>query len=92
METEKKNKLVEFIGFISGALTSLSFFPQVILVWKMKPAPAAAISLPMYVMFCLGICGWLVYGNTIRSRPIMFWNTVTLTLAFSVLVYKCIYG
>ncbi|MEK9194298.1 MAG: SemiSWEET transporter [Patescibacteria group bacterium] len=84
--------MVEFLGFVSGALATFAFVPQVIRVWKMKPAPATAISLPMYAVFCLGVLGWLFYGILIGSLPVMVWNIITFMLALSVLLYKKIYG
>lgn len=90
--TEKKSRLIEILGFVPGILTTLAFVPQVILLWKMAPAPAIAISLPTYAILCLGIFGWMVYGILIKDRPIIFWNFITFFFVFSVLVYKFIYG
>lgn len=88
----KKSRFAEILGFVVGALTTFAFIPQVILVWSMKPAPADAISLPMYAILCSGVLGWVIYGILIKSRPIIVWNATTLLLAFFVLVYKFTYG
>jgi len=88
----QKNKNVEIIGLISGTLVTLSFVPQIISVWQMKPAPAAAVSLPMYIIFSAGIIGWLIYGLKVKSPSITIANFVTLLLAFSIIAYKLIYG
>jgi MtN3 and saliva related transmembrane protein len=85
-------KRIEILGMISGICTTAAFVPQVYTVWNMKPIPAVSISLPMYVMFTLGVIGWAIYGFRIRSISIALMNSITAVLAFSILVYKCIYG
>ncbi len=50
----------ELIGIAAGAFTTLSFVPQVIQVVKTKSTKD--ISLPMFLMFTIGIFLWLVYG------------------------------
>ena len=86
------NRFTDRLGFVTGALTTLSFMPQVYQVWASKPIPATAISLPMYIIFVVGISGWLVYGVRIKSTPVVVWNAITLVLAASVLAYKLMYG
>lgn len=90
--TSKKTKLSNLIGFWAGFFATISFAPQVILIWSMRPEPATSISLPMYVLFCLGVAGWLVFGILIKSWPVIIWNSATLFLASSVLLYKLAYG
>lgn len=86
------DKWTEVLGFVSGALATAAFIPQVVTVWTMRPAPAIAVSLATYVIFSLGVTGWFVYGVRIKKLPVMVWNAITLVLALSILVYKCIYG
>jgi MtN3 and saliva related transmembrane protein len=85
-------KRIEILGMISGICTTSAFVPQVYTVWNMKPIPAVSISLPMYVLFTLGVIGWAVYGIKIRALSIALMNSITAVLALSILVYKCIYG
>ena len=87
-----KNRWVEILGMVSAALTTVSFVPQAISIWKNRPAPAMAVSLPMYVILNLGIVGWFVYGIEIGARPVWIANAITFAFAFSILVYKKIYG
>lgn len=74
------------IGFIAAILTTVSFVPQVLKVWRTRSAKD--ISLGMYSLFTLGIAAWLVYGVLIDSWPVILANLVTLMLAGSVLVMK----
>jgi len=85
-------KRVEIIGMFAGICTTLSFVPQVYTVWSMRPTPAAAVSLPMYILFVAGVIGWAFYGIKVKSPSIIIVNSVTSVLALSILIYKCIYG
>jgi len=85
-------KRVEILGIMAGICTTSAFVPQVYTVWSMRPIPAVSISLPMYVLFIIGVVGWAVYGIKIKSQSIIIMNSITSVLALSILVYKCIYG
>ena len=85
-------KRIEILGLFAGTCTTSAFIPQVFTVWSNRPVPAAAISLPMYIFFSIGVIGWAVYGLKIRSQSILIMNGITALLALSILVYKCIYG
>ncbi|HLO67670.1 MAG TPA: SemiSWEET transporter [Holophaga sp.] len=82
--------MVEYIGFIAAFLTTFSFLPQVVKVWRTRSAED--LSLVMYLMFTTGVFLWLVYGFRIRSAPVAAANAVTLVLALSILVAKVRYG
>jgi len=77
------------IGFIAAFLTTASFIPQVIQVWKTKETKD--ISLVMYIFFCIGIFLWLVYGILMGALPIIVANAATLILASIILVFKIRY-
>jgi len=85
-------KRIELMGMVSGICTTSAFIPQVYTVWSMRPIPATSISLPMYVLFNLGVLGWAFYGMKIHAPSIAIMNSITSVLALSILVYKCIYG
>ena len=85
-------KRIEILGILSGICTTSAFVPQVYTVWAMRPTPAMAISLPMYVIFTLGVIGWTIYGIKARSQSIAIFNSLTSVLAISILIYKCLYG
>jgi MtN3 and saliva related transmembrane protein len=85
-------KRIEILGILSGICTTSAFIPQVVTVWSMRPIPATSISLPMYIIFILGVIGWTIYGIKVRSHSITIFNSLTSILALSILVYKCMYG
>ncbi|HSW14062.1 MAG TPA: SemiSWEET transporter [Solimonas sp.] len=74
------------IGLLSGVLTTVAFVPQVRRVWRTRSA--RDISLGMYLLFTLGVAGWLAYGCMLGALPVILANAATLVLAFSVLLMK----
>jgi MtN3 and saliva related transmembrane protein len=82
--------LIEAIGLLAGALTTLAFLPQLLKTWKSRSA--RDISLGMFVMFIAGVALWLVYGLLTGAVPVIAANAVTLALALVILVLKLRYG
>jgi MtN3 and saliva related transmembrane protein len=76
----------ELIGLAAGALTTVSFVPQVLQTWKSRSAKD--ISLGMFLLFSLGVALWLIYGFGISSMPVILANAITLVLALSILLMK----
>ena len=76
----------EHIGFAAATLTTFSFVPQVLLVWRNRSADG--VSTGMYLIFIAGIALWFLYGLSLGSLPIIFANGLTLALASSVLLMK----
>lgn len=83
-------EITELFGYLAATLTTVSFIPQVIQIWRSKHTKD--ISLGMYSIFTVGIGVWLVYGILLGSLPIIIANCVTLILAGSVLAMKLRYG
>lgn len=81
---------MEIIGIIAGFCTTAAFIPQVVRTWRTKSVED--ISLRMYLLLCLGIVLWLVYGFLVDSLAVVLANGVTLLLAASVLIMKIRYG
>lgn len=78
--------MTELIGAIAAFLTTASFFPQVVKVWRTNDT--SGISLVMYLMFVAGVGFWLAYGVLLGKWVIVFANAVTFILAGLVLVVK----
>ena len=81
-----ENAWVTSLGLIAGALTTVSFVPQVVQIWRTKRAED--VSSHMFVIFSLGVFLWLIYGVYIHSVPIIVANIITLILCLSVLWLK----
>jgi len=78
--------MIDLVGSIAAFLTTIAFVPQAVKIWRTRSA--ADISLPMYVVFTLGVVFWLVYGILLDALPIIIANCVTLTLALTIVVMK----
>ena len=81
--------MITILGLLAGALTTISFVPQVMKTWKFKETKD--ISLLMYVIFFTGILLWFSYGILIDNTPIIVANGVSLVLVFIVLLLKIRY-
>ena len=75
-----------YVGSVAGALTTLSFLPQVIRVYKLKTAHD--LSYGYLGMFAAGVTAWFVYGLLIRSVPVITTNVVTLSLVCAIIFMK----
>ena len=82
--------LVNGIGTVGAALTTLCWLPQALKI--LRERDTRAISLPAYVAFAVGIVFWLVYGLAIVDWPLIGSNVVTLGLLVPILVLKVRYG
>jgi MtN3 and saliva related transmembrane protein len=80
---------VAISGMIGGFLTTISFLPQVVKVWKTRSTKD--ISLVMFILFTLGVVFWLFYGIFMNALPIILANGVTLILACIIITFKLLY-
>ena len=78
--------LLTLAGYLAAVLTTVSFIPQLIRVWRLRSA--RDISLSMFLAFSLGVFLWLVYGIAIHSIPVILANAVTLALSLTILILK----
>jgi len=80
---------VTTLGLLAGALTTVSFLPQLVKVWRSRSA--GDISLAMYLIITTGFLLWLLYGVIIASVPVILANAVTLLIAVMILILKIKY-
>ena len=80
----------DLLGYLAACCTTGAFLPQVLQTWKTRDT--RAISLPMYLVFVMGVLLWLIYGLQISNWPMTIANLVTLVLAGSVLIMKLRFG
>ena len=81
---------IEIVGLAAGAVTTLSYIPQVIRVFRLRSA--YEISLAFTLFFVVGLGGWLTYGILLRQLPLVLWNAISLALALAMLYAKLRYG
>lgn len=79
----------EFIGFAAAVLTTIAFLPQVYKTWKTKNV--SSLSLPMLILFFIGIVLWLVYGFLKCSPSMIFANSITVISSILLLYFKIKY-
>ncbi|MDQ7249063.1 SemiSWEET family sugar transporter [Dongia sedimenti] len=77
---------IEALGLFAACLTTSSFLPQAIRIWRTRSA--RDVSLVMYLMMAAGNTLWLVYGILIGSVSMIFANATCLLMVASVLVLK----
>lgn len=74
---DKMNSLIgEFFGYVSGICTTMAFLPQAIKSIVTKNV--SGLSLSMYVIYCLGLIFWILYGIYLNSFQIILFNSITL--------------
>ncbi len=80
---------ITWVGSIAAFCTTVSFLPQVIKIYRTKHA--RDLSLPMYIIFSIGVLLWVCYGILTRSLPIIAANGITFLLCIYILVMKIRY-
>jgi len=80
---------IVIVGYVAGALTTISFVPQVVKAWKMRET--RDLSLAMLVLFAVGVILWTLYGIWVGSLPIIAANIITFTLILVLLGLKLWY-
>ena len=82
-------KITTILGLIAATLTTLSFIPQVVKIWRMKET--RDISLSMFVMLAVGIVLWTIYGFIIQDLPVILANCVSFILTAIIIFFKIKY-
>jgi MtN3 and saliva related transmembrane protein len=82
--------IIELLGILAGALTTLGLIPQLIHIFRLKTAKE--ISMPFAILYLGGVALWLVYGIRLGLLPVVFWNAISLVLAALLVFAKVKYG
>lgn len=77
---------VDILGYAAGAITSLTFLPQVIKTWKEKSAKD--ISLLMFVIAAINEVMWIVYGALLNNWVIILTNVIVLAMSLTMIYLK----
>lgn len=81
---------VQLIGFVAAILTTVSYIPQVIQIWRTRET--RSISLPMYLALSFGILLWIIYGVIILAWPLIIANSISFILVATILLLKIKHG
>lgn len=74
------------IGILGAILSSLSFLPQVIKIWKTKSADD--LSMPTIILLAANAATWLTYGYIKDAMPLAITNTLMLTMLLVIIFFK----
>ena len=77
---------VDILGYSAGAITSLTFLPQVIKTWKLKSA--RDVSLLMFVIAAINEVMWIVYGALLNNWVIILTNAIVLAMSLTMIYLK----
>jgi MtN3 and saliva related transmembrane protein len=80
----------EAIGLVGGGLTTISFLPQAVKVYRTRST--RDISLGMFALAWFGMVLWLIYGLYLDSAALIICNGMTLFLSGFIILYKLRYG
>jgi len=81
---------IEILGLIAAGLTTSAFLPQVYKTWKTKDV--SSLSMPMLVLFFVGIILWFIYGIYINSLSIIIANGITIGSYALLIFFKVKYA
>lgn len=81
---------VDVLGYVAGAITALTFLPQVIKTWREKSAKD--ISLLMFVIAAVNEIMWIVYGAMLENWVIILTNSVVLVMSLTMIFLKLRYN
>jgi MtN3 and saliva related transmembrane protein len=77
---------IQILGLVAGTITSITFLPQVIKIWKTKSAKD--LSLMMLLLLMLGVILWLIYGLLVMDAAIIYTNSMVLAMSLIMLFFK----
>lgn len=73
----------EFLGYLAGICTAIVFLPQSLQTIKTKDV--TGLSLMTYVVYCVGMLCWILYGVYLHSIQMILFNAISLFFAIIIL-------
>ena len=80
----------DILGYAAGAITSLTFLPQVVKSWKEKSAKD--VSLLMFIIAAINEVMWIVYGALLDNWVIILTNAIVLAMSLTMIYLKLSYN
>ena len=77
----------EFLGYLAGICTAIVFLPQTIQTIKEKNV--SGLSLGTYIIYCVGMISWILYGIYLNSIQMIVFNTISLFFMTQKLLFRC---
>jgi MtN3 and saliva related transmembrane protein len=79
-------EIANLIGTLSGFISSVTFLPQVIKIWKTKSAKDLSVGTLFFLI--LGVSLWLFYGLLKMDYPIIITNALVLSMVLVMAYFK----
>jgi MtN3 and saliva related transmembrane protein len=79
----------EILGYTAGAITTLTFLPQVVKTWKEKSAKN--VSLLMFLIAFVNEVMWIVYGVLRNDWVIILTNVIMIIFCSIMILLKLKY-
>ena len=71
--------LGEFFGYLAGICVAVAFLPQSLKTIRNKDVNG--LSLTSYLIYCVGIVSWVLYGIYLNSAQMIVFNGISLIFA-----------
>ena len=82
--------MLNYLGYLAGTLTVVSFIPQVYKTWKTKETKD--LSFGMFALLVTSCLMWAIYGVVIKDWSVILTNTGMGLLVGSIGVAKLRFG
>ena len=79
----------EGLGYLAGICTAIVFLPQTI--QTIKERNVSGLSLSTYIIYCVGMISWILYGVYLHSFQMMLFNSISLFFAV-IILYMIVVG
>ena len=83
-------RLIPYLGYLAGALTVVSLWPQVSRVWRTKQTQD--LSLGTFALLITAGLLWITYGVLSTDWPVIATNTGMVILNCAILIAKIKYS
>ena len=78
--------IINLVGAAGGIVSSITFLPQVIKIWKTKSAKDLSMGTLLFLI--LNVSLWLIYGILTNLYPIIITNGIVLSMVFIMVYFK----
>ena len=78
--------IINIVGTAGGIVSSVTFLPQVIKIWKTKSAKDLSMGTLLFLV--LNVSLWLLYGILTNLYPIIITNGIVLSMVFIMVYFK----
>lgn len=75
--------IAETLGYLAGICTAIVFLPQTI--QTIKDRNVSGLSLSTYIIYCIGMISWILYGAYLGSVQMILFNAISLFFAAIIL-------